>query len=236
MKAPASPGGTESADPFDRFDHRDGFHVLRVGNDALLGLYAVAYGGGRAFTLDDPAAPEDGSVELVSWESPTPADRGACKRLHFALDAVCRYLNTGGSWADLGAALARLQRVAVDGIAWPGYYLYDSHPTVDGPFEHVFVMTDGTDTARVWLEPKYGEAGSPLDTGYVDDPTPLADVLASVAAEEELTDDVRGPLRPAPPPAPPDPLQLPAGPGPGTAGDLAGGPDDGIFGDAAAGL
>jgi uncharacterized protein YgiB involved in biofilm formation len=90
------------------------------------------------------------------------------------LDAVTRFLNTGGRWNELSAALFVLHRVVPNGIHFAGYHYCRSDLTTDG-YQHVFVADDGSDQAVLWQEPTTGDSGVPVG-GWVA-PTTLTDLI-----------------------------------------------------------
>lgn len=143
----------ESVDPFDRLHCGDGFRVNRVEIGGNVSLHICAYQDGVVANLFD-VAPEDASVEVAEWKDPSPADLGASTRLELVLDAICRYLTTGGNWNELGDAVSRMKRVAVGGIVYAGYHLLESYSNTEGDYEHIFVK-NGTTDAVLWVEDQF---------------------------------------------------------------------------------
>lgn len=147
-------------DPFYHLEGRDGFHAVttRFGNVASLSI--LAYGGGELFNvLGGDAA--NTSVELLKLSDPTEAELGSCERLRLVMDAVCRYLTTGGSWQELRYAMNETEKIAQGGIVFPGYSLIDSYSTTDGNYQHVFREGE-SDNVVLWTESVLSESGLPL--------------------------------------------------------------------------
>lgn len=143
----------ESSDPFDRLHCGDGFRVNRVEIGGNVSLHVCAYQDGVVANLFD-VQPEDASVEIAEWKDPSPADLGASTRLELVLDAICRYLTTGGNWNELNDAVSRMKRVAVGGIVYAGYHLLESYSNTEGDYEHIFVK-NGTTEAVLWVEDQF---------------------------------------------------------------------------------
>lgn len=142
-------------DPFDGLHPSDGFRIKEVQyptkNPTSVSLHICAYAGGELQNIFPDKGPEDATVEIKEWKNPTPADLGACNRLQLVLDAVCRYLTTGGTWEELAKAMMAMRTVAYDGLVFPGYHLLESQPNSDNDYEHTFVK-DGTSLAVLWVE------------------------------------------------------------------------------------
>jgi hypothetical protein len=143
----------ESTDPFDRLHCGDGFRVNRVELGGNVSLHICAYQDGVVSNLFN-VPPEDASVEVAEWRDPSPADLGASTRLELVLDAICRYLTTGGNWNELNDAVGRMKRVAVGGIVYAGYHLLESYSNTEGDYEHIFVK-NGTTEAVLWVEDQF---------------------------------------------------------------------------------
>ena len=146
---------TKQKDPFEGLDPKDGFRVKQVDfptkNPTSISLHICAYVGGELQNIFPDRGPEEATVEIKEWKHPTPEDMGACNRLQLVLDAICRYLNTGGNWEELTRAMVAMKTVAFGGLVFPGYHLLESQPNSDNDYEHIFVK-DGTDRAVLWVE------------------------------------------------------------------------------------
>jgi hypothetical protein len=188
----------EHGDVFQGLDAKDGFHVVKieVGGNVSLHVQAYVDGGladlGQLGIIASGCPVGDSTVEVKEWRGATEADQGEAERLYLVLDAVARYLTTGGNWGELHSALARVRKIAVNGLVFPGYHYSTGYSTVDedgnaGGFEHLFVKDDGSGTACVWTEPYYNEAGG-LVGGRID-PTDLKTIhkrqLEDVEAGQE---------------------------------------------------
>jgi hypothetical protein len=159
-------------DVFDRLDPKDGFHVVLAENAGLLGVYCVCYAGGEvtnpfvgAHYGDSPEDPLDGSVMIQCWPSPTEGQRGQAIRLQLVLDAVARYLTTGGRWRDLYDAVKLMEPIAVGGIDFGDFHLVESYVTTEGVYQHVFAKEGGE--AILWEEPTQAVSGG-LVGGFID--------------------------------------------------------------------
>lgn len=149
---------TQGRDPFDNLEAGDGFRIKQVeypaGNPTSVSLHVCAYAKGELRNLFCSDDPEEATVEIKEWKDPTPADMGACNRLQLALDAIARYLNTGGSWEELATAVEVMKRLAAAGLRFPGYHLLESVSNTEGDYEHLFVR-DGTTDCVLWVEDQF---------------------------------------------------------------------------------
>lgn len=152
-----------SADPFDDFDAKNGYHVVTVTYGSTVEVAAVTYAGGVPVRLGDDEGDE--FVTLLSAYRPTPAEAAAADRLALVASAVARYLTTGGQWDEFDAAVAKLKTAAPGGLVFPGYHLTATYNTTDG-YQHVFTK-DGTHEAVLWEEPAANDVGG-LYGGFVD--------------------------------------------------------------------
>lgn len=126
--------------PFAGLSPSDGFSIERVEMPAdrpiNTSLHVVLKGGG----LRQRVNVEDDCVELLEIENPTPAQLGSVDRLEHLLKAVCRYLNTGGSWQEMAPALKVMNRAVPSGLVFPGFFLLESYVNTAGDFEHVYAQ------------------------------------------------------------------------------------------------
>ena len=150
-------------DIFDRLNPKDGYHVVELDLKMSLSLHGQVYGDGELYNMADRG---EATRQIVEWMGPTPENRGECTRLRLVLDSICRYMTTGGSWAELTESIRRLNAVMPNGLAFPGYYLHDSYSTTNGTYQHVFVKI-GTTEAVLWEEPVPTENGSMVG-GFID--------------------------------------------------------------------
>lgn len=157
-------------DLFDRLDPKDGFHVVLSETAGLTSLYCVCYAGGE---INNPfGGSSDGSVLLTEVASPNEEQNGSLIRLHLVLEAVARYLRTGGTWEALEHGMTGIRTLAPGGIVFPGYHLVESYVTTEMLYQHVFRKID-TDEAVVWEEPAYTHSGG-LAGGFIDRTTMTA--------------------------------------------------------------
>lgn len=171
-------------DIFDRLDAKDGFHIVQIDQGMAVSLHCQAYGGGRLYNLVDEKNPDLATVQVKEWLGPGPVDYGECARLRLVLDAVARYLTTGGSWDELTDGLKTMSRVALNGMAYNGYHLLDSYVTVgEAVYQHIFVK-DGTDEAILWEEPTYDVNGGVVG-GFIDRTT-----LEAIRQRQENDDSI----------------------------------------------
>lgn len=157
----------EPEDPFDKMDPKDGFHVVKIEAAGTLAIYCQTYGGGEQINIVDTLHPENASVMIASWENPSEADQGEATRLTRCLDAVARYLTTGGTWQQLEDGMRMMRRVALGNLVFTGYHLLDSYLTADGTYQHIFVKDDQSGEAVLWEEPFYTAAGG-VCGGFLD--------------------------------------------------------------------
>lgn len=200
-------------DPFDKLSPQDGFHVVKIETQGEVSLHVQAYGGGELLNLTDPLRPENATQEIATWPNASNEDQGDATRLHLVLDAIARYLTTGGTWHQLEYALKSMRRVAMGGIVFEGYHLCDSYLTTElsnfrpmkltmpdgqvrtrmvgvGGYQHVFVKNDNSGAAVVWEEPSYTSSGG-VYGGFIDRTT-LADILEREQCEEEEPEEDAG--------------------------------------------
>lgn len=155
-----------TTDKFERMQGRDGYHVVPVRLNGSVSLYCQSYVDGE-LGVSPGVATGESSALLAEWDNPSPADDGDCVRLQLALDAVARYLTTGGSWEQLAAAMQKMRRVAPCGLVFSGYRLLDSYSTSEGTYQHIFVKDDSSGNAVLWEEPNYNEKGGVFG-GFID--------------------------------------------------------------------
>lgn len=157
-------------DPFKHMKAKDGFHVVRIAEGTVHVLYCVSYYGGQQVEV----VPGDGGlVEIYPADTERVPDEvelpGHVERLGLALQAVARYLTTGGDWGELNDALNRMQRIAVGGLVYDGYHVYRTYLTDQGDYQHVFASNEdlGDDTpVVVWEEPTVNESGNVIGGGF----------------------------------------------------------------------
>lgn len=113
----------------------DGYRVERVRGLDGQTLHVSAYRNGR---------PDYGLMVLRAAAPVTLGESGRMDRQQYLLDALSRYVNTGGTWAELQGAIRDFRQVhAVCGDIGmpPPFELVESRLTEDG-YEHVFGARD----------------------------------------------------------------------------------------------
>lgn len=124
-------------------------------------------------------------VVLKAWDGPGLAEVGRCTRLQILMEAVVRYLNTGGDWQELGDVLKVLHDAFPVRPADNGYTflstdvtLVDYDEETDRPtigYEHYFLRA-GTQEGVLWVEDQFIE------------PRSFTDYL-SLFGDDAMTDD-----------------------------------------------
>ena len=107
-------------------------------------------------------------VEVESWPKAGPRETGACLRLQLVLEAVARYLNTGGDWDELLRALRRVRAAFPWSFYTSPYHFLMSDLTADVAadgtvlrigYEHYF-LKEGTTEGVLWSEDMFIEAAN----------------------------------------------------------------------------
>lgn len=137
---------------FTKLDHRDGIRVVRVDQKSYaISLHVGLYQETELVPIFNRDG-VDATVTVDSWHEPTEVNQGACDRMQMVLEAVCRYLTMGGSWADLHKTLHRLGAwLPFDAVIYAGWHYHSGYINTGGEFEHIFVK-DGTEEAVLWVE------------------------------------------------------------------------------------
>jgi hypothetical protein len=113
----------------------------------LAWLETAVYSGG------EPLEGVAGGV-AASWQPFDLAAAGEMSRLELLLAAVCRFLNTGGGWAQFDAAVSALKADFPGGRDLGPYTYLSGRVTDDGTVEHTFLHGDGLGGLR-WVEGLY---------------------------------------------------------------------------------
>jgi hypothetical protein len=152
-----------SDDPLLASDPADGYRVVPQELGAAVAWLEIQLlsGGETVPGFQEGAL----SVELTSWSNPDAPQFGERSRLQFVLEAVCRYLNTGGDWEDLKRVLMVMMAVAPGGRHLGGYYYLGGELNSEGVFEHLFAKGDGSGAAVRWVENQFVE---PVDLSKLD--------------------------------------------------------------------
>lgn len=179
-----------NSNPFEHMDPRDGLRLVRTTLGHSVSLFAAVYSGGEQVHLptsvvnaepDEPLTPD--CVYLHRADVHTNAQSGEVERLEMVLDAVIRYLNTGGQWEPLLRKLSLLAKAVPVGLSFPGHHLLTSYVTTEGRYQHIFVKT-GTHDAVLWEEPDVSDSGYPIG-GFLDLTT-----LERIKEQDELEANV----------------------------------------------
>ncbi len=131
----------------------DGFRVLDVSVGDRYALYVVFRNEG--VRVDLPGR-EMQAFLLWEIESPTPEQLGEKARIKLLVDAMCRYVNTGGdpnTICDWGMRLKDACNGAI--VSMPGdYKLIDSDINSEGRYEHLFRSAHSNQIVR-WVENQF---------------------------------------------------------------------------------
>ena len=122
----------------------DGFHVEQVQCGDEVSLHLVWR--------------HEGNVVAPFWRKQqlTDKDHGERARLTILTESLCRFINSGGAYADLDRAVTTLRDFtgASELQSLPGYYLIDSAINTAGEYEHVFA-SDTSSLAIRWVEDSF---------------------------------------------------------------------------------
>ena len=137
--------------------HNDGLRVLvdrGVGENEI--SLALGFYRGGVLVPPPPGGKTDDEDSLVStiacWDQPTAWERGQRARLQWLLEAVCRFINTGGSWVDLENVPLLAKIFSGEFTADFGdFNLIATHVDEDGDIEHLFAKP-GCPTGVSWVE------------------------------------------------------------------------------------
>jgi len=140
---------------FDDLFPDDGFRVIRHDMDGLeISLHVGLYVGGELQNVFD-SAPEDATVEIWSRSPPQHDDYGARQRVRLVAEAICRFLNAGGTWDELLEVQNRMQLVAQGPISIDGWRYMDGYVDTEGNFTHVFLADDNSGRVVRWVEGEF---------------------------------------------------------------------------------
>lgn len=142
----------------------DGFRVRRVARHGNLALEMFVQAHGDAVIVAGNDAPE---VELFSVSGDRITGVGACARMQLVLEAAARYLNTGGDWGQLFAALERARdwfhgaELSIGaGLTFLSTDLVTEPETGVAHYSHYFVgeqLEDGGRCGMIWEEGHFFE-------------------------------------------------------------------------------
>ena len=139
---------------------KDGFHIFPHELGSMeISLHVGLYQQG---VLDFDHELGAASVEVYACSNPEPADYGARNRAWLAAEAICRYINTGGSWDELASIIATMQRMIPGTVVRDGWHLFDTYVDTEGNHTHVFCENSAGRVVR-WVEGEYVDTGLTLN-------------------------------------------------------------------------
>ncbi len=132
----------------DNLDADDGYQVVVNDNRPLsVTVYGEPFAKGRS-------AAQGAEQSVLLWEARADDARafGHAQRVQHLADAVFRFMNTGGTAAELSDAMKKIAKVIGGPLTLPdGYFLLETYLNTDNYYEHVFVSPT-QDEAVVWVE------------------------------------------------------------------------------------
>ena len=164
--------------PFDKLGGEDGFTVF---SHELGTLEITLHAGMRqeGVLLGERFHPK----QIWVAEKPTVPDYGARTRIELLAEAVFRFLNTGGEWAELEDLLRPMKEFAPFPLVFPGWHYHDGYIDTEGHFTHIFLKDGGTEVIRWVTGPG----------GYVQDGLTLADLQQEIEEDAENQRAASGP-------------------------------------------
>lgn len=137
--------------------HSDGLRVL-VDRGTAENEISLALGFCRGGVLVPPpfggkTDDEESLVYTVArWENPKAKDYGQRVRLQWLLEAICRFINTGGSWIDVENVPLLAKVFSGEFTAEFGDFDFiGTHIDDDGDIEHLFAKP-GCPKGVAWVE------------------------------------------------------------------------------------
>lgn len=150
MKDPAD-------DLVEEFNACDGFRVIELARGNDYRLYLGLYQDGEMVEVPQFLTDGTTAIPLAAYKNPTPEQIGEVKRTKLFAEAICRYLNSGGTWDNMKSLVA-LCRVRTAGtnlsLAQCGYRLLDTCINQEGSGEHVFAAPGERQLIR-WVEDSF---------------------------------------------------------------------------------
>jgi len=146
--------------PFKDTGPRDGFHIFPHELGSMeISLHVGLYVEGQ---LEFDSALGAASVEVMACQDPAPANYAERNRAWLVAEAICRYMNTGGSWSELADIVSKLQICIPHQVEREGWHLFDTYADVNGTPTHVFLNDETGEVVR-WVEGKFVDTGLTLD-------------------------------------------------------------------------
>ena len=138
-------------------DPRDGFRIVvdKVGSWTAVHL-AYFQDGEMA---DVPSWTTEGSraIKLIETDDMTPQQHGEIARVRLFGEAICRFLNSGGSWEHMQSLLTMCHVTTSAAVMGDSdFKLMDSYINTDGENEHVFA-DEARNLALIWVERRFME-------------------------------------------------------------------------------
>jgi hypothetical protein len=150
----------DSKDILADVDASDGLGVTRVAIGNSRSLHFTFRTAGEYHTL--PGMASEDSLEFYSKADPDPESLGEMAAERELAEAMCRYLNVGGSPGGIGNLFRQVLKYRLPPLGIPGYYLLATSLNADGEHEHLFAKQDGTAGIR-WVEGRFIEHVSLVD-------------------------------------------------------------------------
>ncbi len=163
-------------------DPDDGLNVVEVnlGGNADVSLHVAFRREGELVPLVDvlgvtPTAKD--SICFWEYSSPNSRSLGALARIKGLVQALCRFLNTGGTFAEMKDMHDTLEELFCAGshdrpiLKIPGFHLLTTGINDEGEHEHLFAADDGGFEGIRWVEGRFIESvdlSDMLEEGEVD--------------------------------------------------------------------
>lgn len=156
---------TPVPDPFARLEPRDGLQIERVTQGTFVALYLTVVGGDTYWSLpavaDATTNPSACLLSIADLEQASISERGHLDRMQYVLEAVTRYVRTGGDLAELLRMIQQIQAHVPGTFLYPGYAYFTSVLQADNPpfWVHYFVEDrrplDDTSLTVEWAEGQF---------------------------------------------------------------------------------
>jgi hypothetical protein len=132
----------------------DGFRVVETIRGNRYWMHLAYYQDGEM--QDVPTWDTDLTRGILLWKEndPTPRQLGEAKRIKMFVEAMCRFLNSGGVWVEMELFLDMCRtKTAETAVSFQrlGFHLLDTYISSEGRNEHVFASSDDRNVIR-WVE------------------------------------------------------------------------------------
>ena len=175
----------------------DGFRVVEVARGNLHRLYLAFYSDGEMVDIPGWHTDQTRAISLWMASDPTPEQLGKAVRIKLFAEAMCRFLNSGGSWGDMSNLLdlchVNTEGAMISTFGRFGYKLLDSCINSEGLTEHIF-LAHGERRAIRWVEDSFIETvpdyviADELGDDYGRD----RDTRGRVSGQEEVSRELPG--------------------------------------------